>query len=203
MGTYLNPQRFKYKAKVLPKRIPPSIPLYYSDYEHQSDMDHLETIPASAWAIRNGLLDNENTVGGGHYIRVRGLQIDNVFIRFRCMVRHDGGCYIYLNRPGTVVTNADGDGYGFGIAVGGDIGQVFRSDDGTTTTLSSVGIVLENNILYPIELLYRDGYMLCRVLRNGTWYECEATDLTYTPPFEVGTWCQYDAAFDWIEVHRA
>lgn len=204
MGAYLNPEAFKFQHKVLPKRLPPRLPLFYCDFEHQSDLELFVWPPDCHWAVKNGLLNNEDTTTGGKNIRIRNLLVGNVFIRYKGMVRHGQGNHIYLSKPGTVTGAATGDGYilGFNTTALNRV-EIFRADDGTPTLLATADVgTLEDNVLYLLELYYRDGELMVRLFDGKNWYEAKATDTTYKPPFEVGTWCQYDAAYDDLEVYR-
>jgi len=44
MGTYLSPEFFKHESKALPKSMPPRLPMFHTDFEHDSDLDNFNLI---------------------------------------------------------------------------------------------------------------------------------------------------------------
>jgi len=55
MGTFLNPEYFKRQAKSLPLKMPPRLPIYYSDFGCESDLEHVVVEQGSAEVDGKGL----------------------------------------------------------------------------------------------------------------------------------------------------
>lgn len=96
MGAYLNPEVFKFQHKVLPKRLPPRLPLFYCDFEHQSDLELLKRIGKfysgttttadghpDSWTWENGYLKHVMPVDRTHEALIIPVNVPNIKMRLK------------------------------------------------------------------------------------------------------------------------
>lgn len=78
MGTFLNPSLYPQQHRVLPKSLPARIPLFKSDFDHDSDFDWLEPVQGD-WYLSGGALHGSGAADApGGVLLIRGLNALNV-----------------------------------------------------------------------------------------------------------------------------
>jgi len=70
MGMYFNPEFSKFQNKVMPLSMPPKTPLYFTDFEHSSDLDLWSVVTSGGGtvSIGNGIVTFSQPVNASAYI---------------------------------------------------------------------------------------------------------------------------------------
>ncbi len=154
----------------------------------------------STWNASSGFLDNKDLSGTGKYIRKDGYNVtESVLIEYKGLIDVDEENLVYLNVPGTVNGSATGSGYCLGINAETDTIGIERIDNGSRTIIDSVNEVIDPDVWYNITVIYfTNGTMSAEVAGS----KVTVTDTTYSTPYELGTWCQYEASYDDVMVRK-
>ena len=152
----------------------------------------------STWNASSGFLDNKDLCGTGNYIRKDGYNVtESVLIEYKGLIDVDEENLLYLNVPGTVNGSSTGNGYCLGINA--DTVSIERIDNGSRTLINSANEPMDPDVWYNITIIhFTDGTMSAEVAGS----KVTVTDITYSTPYEFGTWCQYEASYDDIMVRK-
>lgn len=189
---------YGYPSAVNPPANKSNVYLLWDDF---NDRDYDGWTPiGSTWSASQGFLDNKDTSGGGKYIGKDNFNItQSVLIKYKGLVDINRVNLLYLNVPGTVTGSQTGSGYCLGINARTDRLIIRRIDDGIRTRIGYISKVIDTDVWYDITIIYfTNGTMSVEVGGSSV----TATDTTYSVPFNLGTWCQYEASYDDILVRK-
>jgi hypothetical protein len=154
----------------------------------------------SIWNASSGFLDNKDISGTGKYIGKDGYNVtQSVLIEYKGLIDVDEENLVYLNVPGTVNGSSTGSGYCLGINADTDTVSIERIENGSRTAIGSISGAIDPGVWYNITIVYfTSGTMSTEVAGS----KVTVTDTPYSTPYELGTWCQYEASYDDIMVRR-
>ncbi|MDH5779482.1 MAG: DUF2341 domain-containing protein [Candidatus Bathyarchaeota archaeon] len=173
----------------------------YASWDDFNDGDYDGWTPVgSTWNASSGFLDSKDTSSTGKYIRKDGYNVtESVLIEYKALVDVDEENLVYLNVPGTVNGSSTGSGYCLGIKADTDMISIERIENGSGTIIDSVNEIIVPDTWYNITIIYfTNGTMSAEVAGS----KVTVTDTTYSTPYELGTWCQYEASYDDVMVRK-
>jgi len=182
MGTYLNPEIFKFQHKVAPRWMPPSTPSYHSDFGGDSDMD-LYTVNSGEWRVDpEGFLSCYDTGPygantGRNSIHMTERKFVDVAVEFavRPQIDAERDMSVYLRTDGT-----DQNNYNIGIGSWNYRTAIGKKVAGSPSNLVGVGSYtdLEVGKWYYLRGYVKGSKLKVENLTTGDTLTATDTDLT-------------------------